>query len=180
MPRYVDGPRKFIIGPRSQVLVPLASHCGSVDVLHTPLTSALAQVVATVLASAVTVVATCDVLIEYFTGVISPTTGVLEPKSTAERYFIPPFSLCFNLLVNPALASVNAMVGALASSGAANPYFLLRIVIWLQPVVQHWEPFAAKHVRRFFRGRMALFGRRPTEQSNSMPSLLAARSAALF
>ena len=180
VPRYVDGPRKLLVGPRSQVLVPLAAHCGSIDLLNKPLALALAQVVAACLASLVAVVATCDVLVEFFTGVVSPSTGILEPKPIAERYFIPPFSLCFNLLVNPALASVNTMVGALAASGASNPYFLLRLVLALQPIVQHAELFAAKHVRRFCRGRTALFGRRPTEQSESTPTLLAARSAALF
>ena len=187
-PRYVDGPRKFLVGPRTHVLAPLAAHCGSVNVLSTPLASALAQVVAMCLANLVSVVAVCDVIVEFFTGVVSPTTGILVPKSTADRYFTPPFSLCFNLLVNPALADANVVIGALAAASASNPYFLLRLVIALQPVVQHAEPFAAKYVRRFCRSRMALFGRsrvalfgrRPTEQADAMPTLLAARSAALF
>ena len=180
-PRLVAGPRKFVVGPRVLVRTPLADHCASVDLLALPLASVVIQLVAIGLGALVAVTATCDVLIEFFTGVVCPMTGVLKPKPVAQRYFMPPFSLCFNILVNPALASANALLALLLAAGATNPYLLLRLVLTLQPVVQHAEKYVARHVRDFCRRHASFFERKPGPQSDaavSRPYLAAAHSAA--
>ena len=51
-----------------------------------------------------------DTLVEFFMGEIQPKTGVLIPKSRANRYITPPHSLLFNVAVNPALVTANKLI----------------------------------------------------------------------
>ena len=90
---------------------------------------------------AVGATATLDILVEFFTGVLEPTTGVASPKPPRDRYLQPPHALLFNVLVNPALRLVHDALLTLA--GCGNPLILYRLVVCLQPVVQHAEAWAA-------------------------------------
>ena len=149
VPRMVPlGRRKFLglLGPRALISAPLPEHCS----LGLNLMAAAAiQLLAALMSTIVGVVATMDVLIEFFTGSISPVTGILEPKPVAERYFLPPFSLLFNIAVNPALSSANTALHALLRCG--NPYVLFRLVVNLQPICQHFEAWLAPRARRLIR-----------------------------
>ena len=179
VPRFVDGQRQFLlVGPRSRVGVPLPEYCNAAHLSATPLSMVLVQLIAAGLRFLVALTSTCDVFVEFFTGVISPTTGVLQPKKMADRYFLPPFSLLFNVAVNPALAFANTLLAALAAGAADNPYFLLRLVVTLQPILQHAEAYAASRLRPFCRRHMHLFGRKQEATKNEARELLAARSCA--
>ena len=149
VPRMVPlGRRKFLglLGPRALISAPLPEHCS----LGLNLMAAVAiQLLAALVSTIVGVVATMDVLIEFFTGSISPVTGILEPKPVAERYFLPPFSLLFNIAMNPALSSANTALHALLRCG--NPYVLFRLIVNLQPVCQHFEAWLAPRARRLIR-----------------------------
>ena len=169
------GARKFgIFGPRALVRAPIPSHCSD-STVH-----ALLQLAAFTLTTIISVIATCDVFVEYFVGVVSPLTGVLEPKRAIDRYIAPPFSLLFNVMVNPALASANACIGMLLAHD--NPFLMLRLIITVQPVLEHAEVFIAARVRHFYRSRPLLFAqhRRKAEdiaKTDARLQLLAARSA---
>ena len=69
---------------------------------------------------------------QFFTGVLSPMSGVLEPKRLMERYLLPPFSLCFNVLTNPGLAAANVAVMALLGCGNAFVPFRLVLPWWVR------------------------------------------------
>ena len=170
VPHTIDGPRLLLLGPRSRVQATLPDYCTAVgdggllaaisalahhtaSVLTTSspedVHAALLTLLSSLLAVIVALIAVADTLIEYFTGVIDPVTGCLEPKSHLARYVIPPYSLLFNLGVNPALSTANAVLSKLLVAGDGAHFF--RIVIWLQPVAQHAEAHIAPCVRRFMR-----------------------------
>jgi len=184
LPKMIHGQRFGGIGPRTLVRAPLPSHCGGGlegNYLMSLLGSALRQGVATLLGYIVAITASCDVLVEFFIGKINEVTGVLEPKPRAERYFLPPFSLCFNILVNPALGGANAMLIALL--GCGNLFVVFRLVVCLQPVVQHAEEWVAPRLRAIFRAHQAFFGRqaqRSATLTKLPPHLMAAKSASMF
>jgi hypothetical protein len=46
-------------------------------------------------------VASADVLVEFFMGTRDNPMSVLAPKGRRERWITPPYSLGFNLIVNP-------------------------------------------------------------------------------
>jgi len=178
-PKNFPGPRQFggLIGPRALVRAPLPEHC--LAITGDSLTHALALCLGTILQVVVGAAATCDVVVEFFTGAVNPTRGTLEPKPPKERYFLPPFSLVFNIVVNPALASLNSAIVALLTCG--NPYVCLRLVVSLQPILQHAEAWATPRLRALFRTKEYFSRRRTDAELTSMASrshLLAAKSAA--
>ena len=73
-----------------------------------------------------------DVLVEFFTGSFGP-SGCLEPKRMLERWLTPPYSLCFNLLVNP-FWQFSALVAQLSVD---DPRRIFRLVVWLW--FQRWK-----------------------------------------
>ena len=63
-------------------------------------------------------------------------------------YFLPPFSLLFNIAMNPALSSANT---ALHAPSVAGTLMWLRLIVNLQPVCQHFEAWLAPRARRLIR-----------------------------
>ena len=89
--------------------------------------------------------------------ILSRCTGILEPKPIKDRFFVPPFSLLFNVAVNPSLTSAKGVMMALLT--CSNPFVGFRLVVSMQPIVQHAEMWLAVHMRPMFR-RYATFARK--------------------
>ena len=92
---------------------------------------------------------------------------------------MPPFSLLFNVLVNPALASAHAAVVALITCD--NPFVVFRLVVSVQPIAQYAEAWAVPRLRALFRKRAQFAQKRgKAGEGSELPSrlyLLAASTA---
>lgn len=126
----------------------VAGWLGTLDV-------SLIDVLVTALGGLVQAVAVVDTLIEYFVGVVDPTTGVLVHKSLVARYLQPPHSLAFNIAVNPALKTVNRVVCKV--SHAENPNHFFRCIVMFQPFRKTFEEWVTPHVRGIMRHNAHIF-----------------------
>ena len=103
----------------------------------------------------ISVICFLDVFVTFFTGELSPDTGVLEPKKFTERWIMP--GLMLQLLVNPKMGYVSSLVGCgLTKLLRHGPVRALRWIIALfYPVVQGtilslrrvWIKYTAKQNR---------------------------------
>lgn len=176
VPHLVDGKRMLVVGPKTRVPATLPDYCTAVggDLSLVMTLKTLAKrfnhvlfddgssggvhwltLLSTLLAASVAMIAVLDTFIEYFTGVIDPQTGCLEPKSRAARLVTPPYGFFFNLLINPALSTAGAVLKKLIVTDEGLPLF--RIVVLLQPIAQNAETFAAPLLRRAMRKYYSLF-----------------------
>jgi hypothetical protein len=185
VPHVVDGPRMLLVGPKTRKPAVLPDYCTAVgDGSLIATLQALARqtrhvlfsdgsgdpqwlaLLSTLLAASVAMIAVLDTFLEYFTGVINPKTGVLEPKSRAARLISPPHGFVFNLLINPALATAGGALKTLMITEEGAPLF--RVVVLLQPIAQNAEEWMAPIVRRAMRKYYALFSSRPKAHPGGM------------
>ena len=153
VPRLVPGPRRWLIGPRGgAVRVPVPEYCPAAG-----RQAAVIAIVATMLSTLVGLVASLDVAVEFFSGVLDDATGLLTPKPRRDRYLKPPHSLLFNIAVNPTMKFANRLATALLFSD--NPHQLFRLVIWMQPVAATAESTVGRWVRRAMRKSAHWFSR---------------------
>ena len=164
---YVDGPRRWHLGPRTTAALPLPEHCTQQGFATI--------VVFSLLAGAIGSVAVVDTVVEYFTGVVDPVTGVLKPKDRLTRVFYPPGSLLFNVAANPAMSSVYAMI--LSVLFAEDTFSPLRIVVWLQPLCQHVEAWVTPWARTVMHDYAAEYFRSSRSESGGERTTLESTKA---
>lgn len=158
LPRLVaEGPRSLkTLGGRTLVAATLPEHCENgrwaIALLggYSPL-GLLLGIIGTV----VETLAVADTFIEYFIGVLHPTTGVLMHKSLFRRYLKPPFSLGFNVLVNPALPTFNRCARRLLLADNSNHFW--RFVFMFQPFRKCAEEWLTPRIRAAMRLRAESF-----------------------
>lgn len=128
----------------------LPAHCDASESVST----LIAAVLVSILATLIEAIAVADTFVEYFIGVLHPTTGVLVPKPLIVRYLQPPHSLAFNCLLNPALPTANRVLSKLLLHPNSNHFW--RILFMFQPfriVAEEWLTPRLRGLVRTLRAR---------------------------
>ena len=171
VPHTVIGPREWrrMWSRNTRIAATLPAHCapstgglsaGAIDVHALSLHGARFRisplaVVLSLLGALIETLAVADTLVEYFVGDLDRSTGVLVPKSALSRYVLPPHSLLFHILFNPALPNTCAAFTTLALH--ANSNHLWRAIFYLQPCRPCAEAWLAPRLRRSMRRHAQTF-----------------------